>query len=271
MLRMGGNCLPEAQHPALRPSVENLDWNREMSRLNSDASSLSAENCKDTFCCLAAMKLDDRTEWTDKKHNLYLRHLEVSFVKQLHQSKLFLARCSELNQRDTNISQKHLINVNNDSKQNGCWQKKDDLSRSNQADSRVLFKGKWMYNLKHMYVHCPPPSAEMPEFLKLCSTVKQGKLIIPHEVATGPQEFSTSNPRDGDLYDLTREGMGQNFSDEDNQSTSNYQSRAKRSRTALADSSTHGQIVPSWKCPSTDSSGRCFQKMNMMTTMCPSI
>lgn len=55
--------------------------------------------------------------WTDEKHSLYLEHLEVSFVKQLHQSVGFLAKCSDQNKGDKNITQTCPINVHNTSEQ----------------------------------------------------------------------------------------------------------------------------------------------------------
>ncbi|KAI3445980.1 hypothetical protein Pfo_002645 [Paulownia fortunei] len=250
---MEGNCRRESPHPPWLPSAANIGCNQELTRSNSDASSLTAENCKDTFRRSANVTPDDRTRWTDEKHNLYLHHLEVSFVKQLHQSKCLLAQCSEQNQGGINMSQKRLINVENASEQfnvlrNGCWQKincvgGEPLSSSTSADSCASLKSKSRYKFKRMGMHCHPPSAEMPGFLKLCSTVESGKGTITHGLATCSLECSSNNPFPGDLFDLKREGTGQNFLDEDNQSTSNFESQAKRLKTALADSSRQDQVI----------------------------
>ncbi|XP_051132834.1 uncharacterized protein LOC127252618 isoform X2 [Andrographis paniculata] len=43
----------------------------------------SVQSCGDIAHC---EEKDDNINWTDEKHCLYLEHLEVSFVKQLHQS-----------------------------------------------------------------------------------------------------------------------------------------------------------------------------------------
>ncbi|EPS68029.1 hypothetical protein M569_06747, partial [Genlisea aurea] len=42
---------------------------------------------------------DDSAAWTDEKHSMYLEHLEVSFVKQLHKS------IGSRSQRDKHVSQ----------------------------------------------------------------------------------------------------------------------------------------------------------------------
>lgn len=51
------------------------------------------------------------TKWTDEKHSLYLEHLEVSFVKQLHQSIGLLPQCSNKNKRDNNSAVMPPVNV----------------------------------------------------------------------------------------------------------------------------------------------------------------
>ncbi|KAI3448109.1 hypothetical protein Pfo_004774 [Paulownia fortunei] len=182
---------------------------------------------------------DDCTTWTDEKHGLYLEHLEVSFVKQLHQSMGLLAQCSEQNKRDKNISQLRPINVHIASEQYGCWEKinfkrGDPLSHVS-PDSHNPLKSPWVYRLKRTGMHCPPPSADMPDFLTLCGTQNPRKVITSHGLETCPQQISASSQYHGDFNDLMREGTGQNFVDEDNQNKSNTKSRVKRLKTALAD------------------------------------
>ncbi|KAG8368379.1 hypothetical protein BUALT_Bualt15G0039400 [Buddleja alternifolia] len=110
------------------PTAARIGGDGELARSNSDASALTAGNCKDVLRCCEKVTPVDCTTWTDEKHNLYLNDLEVSFVKQLHQSKGWFAQCSEQEQIDMNISQKQLMNVHNATKQftvlrNGHWQK----------------------------------------------------------------------------------------------------------------------------------------------------
>lgn len=57
--------------------------------------------------------------WTDEKHSSYLEHLEVSFVKQLHQSIRLLAQCSNHDVGDKGIPQMHPVNARDASKQVG--------------------------------------------------------------------------------------------------------------------------------------------------------
>ncbi|KAL0365393.1 UNVERIFIED_CONTAM: Cold-regulated protein 28 [Sesamum angustifolium] len=238
---MEGNLRPGTPHPL---PAGNVGRDYELTRSNSDASVLTAENGKDILCCSANAVPDDCSAWTDEKHNLYLHRLEVSFVEQLKQSKNLLAQFLVENQRHTNISEKQLTNMSNAFEKfnvlwNGGWQKincviGEPFSSSVSADSRTPIKSKGICNFKHMRVHYPPSSAEMPEFTKLCSREKHGKRIISHGFLTCSQQFSSGNPYQGDLFDLKKEGMGQNFLDEDNQNISNSGSRAKRLRTISA-------------------------------------
>lgn len=92
---------------------------------------------------------------------------------------------------------------------NGCRRKincvrGEPLSSSTSADSHASLKSKRMYNFKHPALHHHPSSAEMPAFLKLFSTGKQGKGMISNGIPTCSPEFSSFNPYDGDLIDLTR-------------------------------------------------------------------
>ncbi|KAL6522573.1 hypothetical protein OROMI_031531 [Orobanche minor] len=146
---MEENFRPEDPHPTPLKSPANIGCSRELTRSNSDALSLTAENCKDIlrrslnvspmhFCGMerrinlsslethpeidAICNEDDGTAWTNEKHNLYLHQLEVSFVKKLHQSKSLLAHSSVKIQSGTIMSPKRLANATNASEENGCWQ-----------------------------------------------------------------------------------------------------------------------------------------------------
>ncbi|KAL8060598.1 hypothetical protein ABFX02_02G035000 [Erythranthe guttata] len=232
-------CLPGTPHP---PSAADIVCDHELTRSNSDASSLTAENCQDIFRRSENETAPpvDRTAWTDEKHNLYLHHLEASFVKQLHQTKRLLAKCSEQNLIDINVSRKRSINVNNASEKfnilRNCCSQKTDCVR---GDTYTSLKSKGLNNCK--------------EFLKLSGTVKHGKKINSHGLATRSKELSSNTERHMVLFDLNKEGTGQNFLYDYNRSTSNIESRAKRLKTALADSSSQDQIVPSGGSPTYDS------------------
>ncbi|KAG8368378.1 hypothetical protein BUALT_Bualt15G0039300 [Buddleja alternifolia] len=228
----------------------------ELARWNSDASALTAENCKDILRCSEKVTPVNCTTWTDEKHNLYLNDLEVSFVKQLRQSKGLFAQCSEQEQIDMNRSKKRLMKVHNATEQftvlrNGCWQKfkyeRNGPLSTTSADSRNPLKSPATYPFRRKGSHCLQPSPNMLESLKLLSTEKPEKVIISHGLATFAHKFSSNNPHQGDLFDLEREGTGQNFLDNENQNRSNVESPAKKPRTALEDSSSLDQIVPSKK------------------------
>ncbi|KAL6514237.1 hypothetical protein OROHE_019224 [Orobanche hederae] len=119
---MEGNFRPEDPHPTPLKSPANIGCSRESTQSNSDALSLTAENCKDILRRSLNLSSDDGTAWTNEKHNLYLHQLEVSFVKKLHQSKSLLAHSSVKIQSGTIMSPKRLANATNASEENGCWQ-----------------------------------------------------------------------------------------------------------------------------------------------------
>ncbi|XP_011092568.1 uncharacterized protein LOC105172718 isoform X2 [Sesamum indicum] len=219
----------------------------ELNRSSSDASALTAENCKDILHPSSDARLDDSTTWTDEKHSLYLEYLEVSFVKHLHQSMGLLAPYSEQNKRDKDISQMRTIDAHNTFEQCGCQAKvnckgSDPVSHAS-ANSHAPLKRPGAYRIKRMGMHCSSVSADLPELLTVCGTEICRKGIISHGSETCSHHFSAGSWFHVDSYGLMREGTDQNFVDEDDKYKSNPMSRAKRLKTALTDSSSHDQVT----------------------------
>ncbi|KAG6432948.1 hypothetical protein SASPL_104543 [Salvia splendens] len=135
------------------------------------------------FCILVdeSRWMDDSTMWTDQKHSLFLQHLELSFVKQLHQS----------------IS---LLDQDLAGRLHGCWKIK--------------------CNRGHPLSHVSVDSI--------------GHSKRPTVSAHAPEPWKVVKPN-CDLHDSQREGTGQNFVDENNQSNSDTEYRVKRTKTMLAD------------------------------------
>ncbi|KAL1534621.1 cold-regulated protein 28-like isoform X1 [Salvia divinorum] len=245
---MEGNFDSETQHrPRLPPALDTVCDRR----LNSDASSLTVENCEDPVRHSKNVTPDESTAWTNEKHNSYLYHLEMSFVKQLYQSKSVLARCSGHNLRDINVSRKHLTNASNqyDVSRNRCWQKRKlaaggPTHSCTSAYYHVSLENKRTHHSKHGDVHYHPSLSKVSTSVKLIRTREQGEGMISHGTKTCSQ----------DIIDSNREETGQNFSDEDYQNTLNSESQAKRLKIALEDGSHQDQIVPSIskECPPAD-------------------
>ncbi|KAL7582754.1 hypothetical protein Lser_V15G45814 [Lactuca serriola] len=81
----------------------------ELSPSNSDLtsnSSLTVNNCKGRLHQIEDSAKDCVTTWTDEKHDLYLDHLESSFVEQLHRSIGVLAFCSNDDSKSHYLSRK---------------------------------------------------------------------------------------------------------------------------------------------------------------------
>lgn len=114
-------------------------------------SSLIVENSKGRLQQIEDSAKDCVTAWTDEKHDLYLDHLESSFVEQLHRSIGVLAWCSEHDSKSPYFSQKLHAKTRNTSQllkmiEDDCSEK-IDLKRSQPllnraADSLVLLKSR---------------------------------------------------------------------------------------------------------------------------------
>ncbi|KAL2477261.1 uncharacterized protein Fot_46275 [Forsythia ovata] len=210
--------------------------------------------------------MDNCKAWTNEKHNLYLKNLEVSFVKQLNQSMDFLAQCTEQNKSENRVSQKQSSSVHNASEQfsilwHGCCQKinyeRGQPLLHTSTDSHDTLKSPWIYCSRQMRKQCPLPSADIQESLKLQNADKHTirKRVSSQGLATYSQRLLASNLYRGDSLEFLTEGTGQNFVDEGCQNNHpNISSQAKRLKRALVDSSDHDQIVPCGKCLTVDNS-----------------
>ncbi|XP_057783038.1 cold-regulated protein 27-like [Salvia miltiorrhiza] len=182
--------------------------------------------------------------WTDEKHNLFLEHLEVSFVKQLHQSISLLDQCSYQDKGDKSITQIDQINARDTSKQlaarlHGCL-KKIKCNRGYpishvSIDSIGHIESPRVYRSKRIGMKRPAASARTPGHLTLCNAENVGKVVKPHGSDTCSHQFCASTTNHCDSHDSEKEGTGQNFVDEDNESNSDTESRVKRLKTVSPD------------------------------------
>ncbi|KAH6834355.1 hypothetical protein C2S53_012102 [Perilla frutescens var. hirtella] len=230
---MEGNCISVSPPPSV-----DICCATDLNRSNSDASTLTAEICEDFL----HHSPGDSTMWTDEKHSLYLENLEVSFVKQLHQSINSLAQCSNQVKGDKIITQIHPITARDTSEQvelaaplNGCRGKNSNCNRGDplshvSVDSLRHIKNPWVYHSKRVATECPTALACTPEPLTLCDTENYGKVVKSHGPDTCSHQFSASNQY-SDSHDLVEEGTGQNFVDEDDETDSDTESRVKRLKT----------------------------------------
>ncbi|CAA2989071.1 Hypothetical predicted protein [Olea europaea subsp. europaea] len=243
----------------------------ELTRSNSDLPSFIAENYEDVlrgsenatpldrgldeenkgdFCSDKGRKnnylMDNCRAWTNEKHNLYLNHLEVSFVKQLNQSMGFRAQCSEQNKSEINVSQKKPSSVRYTSEQfsilwHGCSQK-----INYERGQPLLHTSTDSHGSRQKRKQCPLLSADIQGSLKLQNADKP---LLRKRVSS--QGLETCSWQE----EFLTEGTGQNFVDEGCQNNQpNISSRAKRLKRVLVESSDHDQIVPCGKFPTVDNS-----------------
>ncbi|XP_075475112.1 cold-regulated protein 27-like isoform X1 [Primulina tabacum] len=240
---MEGNCLPEM------PSAPRGDFGcvNELTRSNLDT---LAPNGEDILRRTAKALPDDCAQWTNEKHSSYLTHLEVSFVKHLHCSMDLLVQNSGKNQVDRNISRKRPANVQTAAEQftvsrdgycPSINNERDQPFSHVSSDTHNSLSSRCTDNFKCIQRYRQPLSADMHQFLKLHCMKKHnnGKVIVSPQLATCSKQFSACKPVKADSFHLMKEGMGQNFVDQDN---SNNNSQAKRLKTALADCDTRNSI-----------------------------
>ncbi|XP_073157506.1 cold-regulated protein 27-like [Henckelia pumila] len=244
---MEGNCQPKMPPP---PPAGDFGCVHELSRSNLDT---FAANGKDILRRTANAVTDDCTPWTNEKHSLYLTHLEVSFVKHLHRSMDLIVQNSEKSQIDTNICQKRPANVQTFAEQftvsrhGYCPRISNERDKSFShvsSDTHNSLSSPCVDNFKHFQRYCQPISADMHQFLKLHCTKKHknGKVMVSPQLATCSKQFSACKSDKADTFHLMKEGMGQNFVDQDNSYNPKNKSQSKRLRTAVADCDT--QEIP---------------------------
>ncbi|CAK9140985.1 unnamed protein product [Ilex paraguariensis] len=215
----------------------------DLSRSNSDASSLAAENSKDVFHKNVNANPGKCTAWTNEKHNLYLDQLEASFVGQLNRSMGLLA--SEQNKWDPNSSRRLPVNSNNSSEQftvlqDGCWKKinfeKNQPLLNIAADSNV-FRSPRRYHFRYAGNRCTVTSADHQQHSTLHGgrVDLKGKRTFSHRLASNmersPVNYLCHHYSVGSITEVS----GQNFVDEDREEKSSSLSDGKRLKTAITD------------------------------------
>ncbi|KAL1557960.1 hypothetical protein AAHA92_08486 [Salvia divinorum] len=149
--------------------------------------------------------------WTDEKHRIFLEHLEVSFVKQLHQSISLLEQRSDQDEGERSITR---IDDAYTSKQlavqpHGCCKKiKSNRGCPLSNVSVGHIESQRLYRNKRIRMKRPAASAFTPE-------------------PRGSDTCSHQNSASTKYCDSEREGTGQNFDDEYHESNSDTAKRTK--------------------------------------------
>ncbi|KAL3515281.1 hypothetical protein ACH5RR_022183 [Cinchona calisaya] len=245
----------ESNRPESAPAPSNLVMEEscsfELTRSNSDAaSSLTVENSGVISHPFANARPDKCVAWTDEKHNKYLDFLEASFIQQLHRSRGFLAWCTEQNRSGKVSSYRLPASVSKASEQftvlqDGQWQK-------------IIFEKyqplSCISTVKIPRIPCQRHAGKDPH---LSADPKEcNEFHSEEEHLEGKRVFSNSsssssgqNHINNQCYcsSVIREGSGQNFTDDDCRHDPHSISLAKRLKTAVDDTSSEDQIVPSGK------------------------
>ncbi|KAI3702432.1 hypothetical protein L6452_28170 [Arctium lappa] len=186
-------------------------------------SSLVVENSKGRLQQIEDSAKDCVTTWTDEKHDLYLDHLESSFVEQLHRSIGILSWCSEHDSRGPYFSQKLHAKTRNTSQQLKMIQddcsEKIDLKRSrpllNRAvDSLVLLKSRPRCVGKQRFAR----AAKRQDSSAARNLCTEDKLLF-NEAGIRSEQIAARHEKlvdcsGGDYGHNTREFSDQNFADE---------------------------------------------------------
>lgn len=189
----------------------------ELTGLNSSVSSLNCEKRKDLRChCFN----DNCKKWTNEEHNRYLDYLEMSFVKQLHNSMGLPAWYR--GQSNSVASPKELVDLDRSSEQFTVLQgdqylninsEKDQSHSHTGADSVDAFKVPQTQSLKQKNKNTA--SAEFQECCEFLGAEEHLKGKRIHGPASCSQQKHLSYSCGHDSIDSLNEGTGQNFVDED--------------------------------------------------------
>ncbi|XP_024960285.1 uncharacterized protein LOC112500904 isoform X2 [Cynara cardunculus var. scolymus] len=180
--------------------------------------------------------MDCLTAWTDEKHDMYLDHLESSFVEQLHQSIGVLAWCSEHDSKGPYFSQKLHAKTRNTSQmlkmiQDDCSEK-IDLKRSQPllnctSDSLVLLKSRPRCAGKQRFAR----AAKLQDSSASRNLCIEDKLLF-NEAGICSEQIAA---RHGKPVDCAGEFSDQNFADEASSEQMCITTMSKRSKTIVSE------------------------------------
>ncbi|KAJ6722391.1 COLD REGULATED PROTEIN 27 [Salix koriyanagi] len=203
------------------------------------------------------------SEWTDEKHNLYLKSMEASFVNQLHNSMDLLGWRSLKEGSDPNLSKEVNCRTCTRSGQfkvhrRWNWQKinfrRPESQISSAKESRGFLTSPWIQHFtsarKSEHVASPTLQERANQSRATISNGRKAMLCCP---ATSSKHCHLSNSFSSthDLVDSNTEMSDQNFVDEDikSEKASSNSLSSKQMKTLKTDASSSDQVVPHSKPP----------------------
>ncbi|KAG6747717.1 hypothetical protein POTOM_047607 [Populus tomentosa] len=202
------------------------------------------------------------SEWTDEKHNLYLKSMEASFVNQLHNSMDLLGRRSLKEGSVPNLSREVNCRTCTPSGEfkvlrRGNWQKinfrRPESQISSAKESRGFLTSPW---IQHFTSARKPEDVASPTLQECANqsraTISNGKkaMLCCPAISSKHYHLSNSFSSHHDLVDSNTEMSDQNFVDEDIKGEKASSSlSSKKMKTLKTDASGSDQVVPHGKPP----------------------
>ncbi|CAK7347543.1 unnamed protein product [Dovyalis caffra] len=200
------------------------------------------------------------SEWTDEKHNLYLKSMEASFVNQLYNSIDLLGWRSQKEGSVPNLSAEVNCSTCTPSGQvlrRGSWQKinfrRPEPQQSSAMESRGFLTSPWIQHFRSASkpegIASPAPQEGATQSRAINLNGKKAMLRCP-ATSSKHSHLGNSFSCHRDLVDNNTEMSDQNFVDEDikgEKASSSFSS--KRIKTLKTDSLSSDQVVPHSKPP----------------------
>ncbi|XP_011017197.1 PREDICTED: uncharacterized protein LOC105120623 [Populus euphratica] len=247
-----------------------MDGYRESeSRTRSETSGLAGHESVELAQQDSPMIESMSSEWTDEKHNLYLKSMEASFVNQLNNSIGLLGWRSRKGRSVPNLSGEVNCSTCRPSgqfkvHQRGGWQKinfrRPESQLSSAKDSRGFLTSPWIQQFTPAR---KPDGATSPAHQEgaiqsrgINLNWKKAVLCCP---ATNSKLSHFGNSCHHDFVESNTEMSGQNFVDEDiegERASSSFSS--KRLKSLKTDTSSSDQVVPHGKTPVEEDVTECI-------------
>ncbi|XP_073260288.1 cold-regulated protein 27 isoform X2 [Populus alba] len=202
------------------------------------------------------------SEWTDEKHNLYLKSMEASFVNQLHNSMDLLGWRSRKEGSVPNLSREVNCRTCTPSGEfkvlrRGNWQKinfrRPESQISSAKESRGFLTSPWIQHFtsarKPEDVASPPLQECANQSRATISNGKKAMLCCP-AISSKHNHLSNSFSCHHDLVDSNTEMSDQNFVDEDIKGEKASSSlSSKKMKTLKTDASGSDQVIFKFDSP----------------------
>jgi hypothetical protein len=220
-----------------------------------DYGSINSLQSQETLSQDSLVRESMSIEWTDKKHSMYLKSMEASFVNDLYNSADTLGWRSQ-----RQLGEKHSNTCISSGQykvlRGGCWEKVNFESQKQQTNKEngphVLLANPWIQHFRSACREQNVLSCDLQERISFGSLevrTIQKIALAPADLAANMKQFPLCH---SDSVGSDTEVTDQNFIDEDSEGEkANHVQEAKRRKILAVPPSSNDQVVPFGKRPLT--------------------